>query len=430
MSQTKIISNAAGCAPRALSHSAYRNLISIPYDAPDGLTFKVAREAGELVQAFRLLHDAYVEAGFTRPTRSGLRVTKHHALPTSPVLIIKDGDLVVATLTIIVRTGFRLPIETLFDIGDRLRPGRRAAEVSALAIHRDYRGEKGRVLFPLLKYMYEYAHRGLGVTDLFLTCNPKHIQFYEAVLAFVQIVDGKVETSDFVDGAPAVGAWLDLAAAPRIYLELYRGKRREKNLHTYFVENEIEALPRNEAPPWGVEGVRWSRETFSLFFGGRDSPLASASAQEVGFLRRAFAGTEIADLLKTLLPIPGLGLKPSADVAQVAAKGPILLKPSYRPRAEWTTGRLFAMSQEEASLDVDVGLDTDGPFDIVAEFRPGLVSQVVGVRRWTDGKGRLALDIPDPDVAWRHAVSALESRRVAPSLRMPNKGVGDAAAVA
>jgi hypothetical protein len=268
------------------------------------------------------------------------------------------------------------------------------------------------------------------VTDLLLTCNPKHIQFYEAVLGFVQIVDGKVESSDFVDGAPAVGACLDLTTAEHVYRQIYEDKPRNKNGYTYFFEHEIDALPGDEAPPWSVEGVRWSHETFSIFFGGRDSPLASASAQEIGFLRRAFAGTEIAGLLKTLVPIPGFSSKPAADVAQVAAKGPILVRPSYRPRAEWMTGRLFAMSQEEASIDVDAALDTDGPFDIIAEFRPGLVSQVVGVRRWTDGKGRLALDIPDPDAAWRHAVSALERRRVAPSLHMEDKGAGDAVAVA
>jgi hypothetical protein len=62
---------------------------------------------------------------------------------------------------------------------------------------------------------------------------------YESLLFFQRLTANVVEKYDFANGAPAVGAWLDLRHAPQIFQRIYAGKPLRKNLHAYFIEHEL-----------------------------------------------------------------------------------------------------------------------------------------------------------------------------------------------
>ena len=67
--------------PRDWRFALYREMVDCDPRPDARLSLKIADTQEELEACFRILHDAYVAAGFTRPDPSGLRVTVYHALP-------------------------------------------------------------------------------------------------------------------------------------------------------------------------------------------------------------------------------------------------------------------------------------------------------------------------------------------------------------
>ena len=101
--------------------------------------FAIAASLDDLEACFTLLHNAYVASGFMAPHPSGIRVTPHHALPTTTTLCAKVDGKVVGTLSLVREGVFGLPMQSVFDIGSvRSRPGQ-ITEISSLAVHPDWR---------------------------------------------------------------------------------------------------------------------------------------------------------------------------------------------------------------------------------------------------------------------------------------------------
>ena len=99
------------------------------------VTYKIADCRQERRAAFRLVHDAYVRAGWMRPNRYGLRVTPHHLLPTTDVLIAKYQEQVIYSLTLISDDQRGLPLASMYPAElDQLRQRHLyLAEVTAVA---------------------------------------------------------------------------------------------------------------------------------------------------------------------------------------------------------------------------------------------------------------------------------------------------------
>jgi GNAT superfamily N-acetyltransferase len=171
-----------------------------------------------------LLHDAYVAAGFMKPAPSGLRATIYHALPTTTTLCAKFDGQVVGTLSLIRESVFGFPLQAIFDLTEIRARGGKIAEVSALAVHPDFRKTGGAILFPLMKFMYEYCTTFFDTRHLVIAVHPTRIEMYESLLFFERLTENKVDNYDFANGAPAVGASLDLRHAPQKYREVY-GKK-------------------------------------------------------------------------------------------------------------------------------------------------------------------------------------------------------------
>ena len=235
--------------PTPVRFATYRGLIDCDPVLDDSFQLKIAETQDELEACFSLLHDAYVASGFMRPHPSGLRVTPYHALPTTTTLCAKMGDRVVGTLSIVREGVFGFPMQSAFDITSVRAKEGRIAEISALAVHPAYRKTGGAILFPLMKFMYEYCTRYFDTRHLVIAVNPKHIEMYESLLFFQRLTAEVVDRYDFANGAPAVGATLDLHEAPAVFKRAYGHKPDRRNLHRYFVEQTLRQIkfpPR----PW------------------------------------------------------------------------------------------------------------------------------------------------------------------------------------
>jgi hypothetical protein len=255
--------------PRETRFALYRRMVACDA-APDGrLTLGIASTQEDLEACFSLLHDAYVGSGFMRPDPSGLRVTPYHALPTTTTLLARFDNRIVGTLSIIREGVFGFPLQSVFDLTDvRAQPGR-IAEISALAVHPDFRNTGGTILFPLMKFMYEYCTKYFDTRHLVIAVNPKHIDMYESLLLFQRLQAQVVANYDFVNGAPAIGATLDLVAAPEAFRLAYQKRRPDRNLHHYFTQVALPNIRFPDRPYYTTNDPVMSPALLDHFFNQR-----------------------------------------------------------------------------------------------------------------------------------------------------------------
>ncbi|OIP17068.1 MAG: hypothetical protein AUK51_08865, partial [Comamonadaceae bacterium CG2_30_59_20] len=222
--------------PRKTRFAIYRSFVECNPNPDPRLVLKIAETQEELEACFKLLHDAYVSSGFMKPDPSGMRVTIYHALPTTTTLCAKFDDEVVGTISLIRESLFGFPLQAIFDLTEVRSLKGQIAEVSALAVHPKFRKTGGTILFPLMKFMYNYCTTFFDTRHLVIAVNPNRIEMYESLLFFQRLSENSVENYDFANGAPAVGATLDLLKAPAIFEKVYAKKSLRRNLHHYFIE--------------------------------------------------------------------------------------------------------------------------------------------------------------------------------------------------
>jgi hypothetical protein len=225
--------------PRSQRFKIFRAFVDCDPAPSQSLVLKIADTKEELEACFAILHDAYVDSGFMKPDPSGMRVTIYHALPTTTTLCAKKDGRVVGTLSLIRESALGIPLQTIFDLRSVREKEGHIAEVSALAVHRDFRKTGGTILFPLMKFMYEYCTTFFDTRHLFIAVNPSHIEMYESMLFFQRLTTSAVESYDFVNGAPAIVATLDLKEAPKLFRRHYSSKPPRSNLYSYFTKAKL-----------------------------------------------------------------------------------------------------------------------------------------------------------------------------------------------
>ncbi|RMF85183.1 MAG: hypothetical protein D6739_04855, partial [Nitrospirae bacterium] len=192
----------------------------------------------DVVGALRLVHDSYVALGLMDPHPSGLRLLPHHLLPETRVFLAREGDEVVATLTLIPDSEVGLPLDAAYRReADALRlAGRRVAEISCLALAARYR--RHDLLLHLFRLMHVYA-RHAGLDDLCVVVAPKHGRFYQHILLFEEL--GHYTELPHLNGAPARLYRQDLRTIEAATRDQYADSPAASDLYRFFFE-EAEAV--------------------------------------------------------------------------------------------------------------------------------------------------------------------------------------------
>ncbi|MBI5256442.1 MAG: hypothetical protein HY855_08085 [Burkholderiales bacterium] len=290
-------------APRRGRFALFRSMVDCEADPDRRLTLKIADSVEELEACFRILHDAYVGAGFMRPDPSGLRVTHYHALPTTTTLCAKFDGQVVGTLSIVREGAFGFPMRSAFDLSAVRAKGGKIAEISALAIHPDFRATGGRILFPLMKFMFEYCTGHFDTRHLVIAVNPRHIEMYESLLLFERLPGEPVPHYAFVNGAPAVGATLDLHTAPARFERVYGHRPGHRNLYQYFVHTRLPNIQHAPRRYFTTNHPVMTAQLLDHFFNRRTQLFAGLDTEQVQTLRAIYHHEAYATVLP-LLPDP------------------------------------------------------------------------------------------------------------------------------
>ena len=291
--------------PAAVSGPMIRRNCRIEPSRVEDMVFKIADTKDELEAAYRLVHDVYVQEGYSDTHQSGLRVNLRYALPTTTTFVGIHRGKVVITMTLVGDSPLGLPMDAIFsrELYSFRRQGRFIAEVSALASDPDYRrGTQALALFSN-KIMWLYAIRNLKVDDLVIAVNPKHRWVYQTLILFEPVSSG-VKSYHYVKDAPAIAMRLDLGTIMVRLERAYRGLPPGVNLYDFFVNQQS---PQIQLPDTGEPYNVWNEELFSYFF------------EQQTDQRREGAGS-LLDLYRILHTMPnGERFKPEATAPDAVA---------------------------------------------------------------------------------------------------------------
>ncbi len=396
--------------PQSIRFPFYRRMVDCD-PAPDSrLELKIAESQEELEACFQILHDAYVSSGFMKPHPSGMRVTIYHALPTTTTLCAKFEGRVVGTISIIREGVFGFPMQTAFDLTQVRAKGGKIAEISALAVHPEFRRTGGAILFPLMKFMREYCAEYFDTRHLVIAVNPDRIELYEAVLYCERLQENVVDRYDFANGAPAVGATLDLRTAAAVFKQGYGGRPPRKNLHKYFFELTLPNIKRPGRKYFTTNDPVMTPELLNYFFNQRTQVLPELDDRKKSLLWSIYDQVEY----RAVLPL----MQGSADHGH-----PLRRHQRYSIRCpgavEFDLGgqkRSFVLDVIEISLSgfqaeckLNIPLDQDGWAEIDLGQNKRSRVEVRSVRhRETEAGHFYGFKLAEADVTWRECVAALE----------------------
>jgi ribosomal protein S18 acetylase RimI-like enzyme len=174
----------------------------------------------DLLGAYRLVHEMFVEEGYMIPRLCGLRVRCYEALPETATFVAKAGEAVVGVQSLVVDTpDLLLPSDSVFHAEiDALRgPYRLVCEATNEAVASDFR--RSGVPTELMRCLFAHS-LAVGCTDLVTGVSPGHAGFYEFI-GFEQIGSVRNYSEELED--PVVLMRWDLDALPARFAKVRSG---------------------------------------------------------------------------------------------------------------------------------------------------------------------------------------------------------------
>lgn len=231
--------------PAFIRSRIVRAQFDIDQNLPSSLVLKQAESESEIFQALNLVYGSYLDLDYIDPNETAMRFNKYLAHPNTVILIAKMDEEVLGTISIISDSAMGLPSDDTWPLNSYRTRGRVIAEISSLAIKKDFKLRRGKLLFPLCKEMYLFCRKILKVDGIVISTRLEVEPFYTDVLLFEKVVKKTGQQNHHAKGAPSTCCYLDLTTAPERYQKTYSQKPDIKNLAKYFLD---ESDPRFQIP--------------------------------------------------------------------------------------------------------------------------------------------------------------------------------------
>jgi GNAT superfamily N-acetyltransferase len=389
----------------------YRSFVDCDPKPDKRLILKIAETKEELEACFKLLHDAYVGSGFMRSAPSGMRVTIYHALPTTTTLCAKFDGEVVGTISLIRESVFGFPLQSIFDLHEIRGKKGRVAEVSALAVDPKFRNTGGSILFPLMKFMYEYCTTFFDTRHLVIAVNPNRIEMYESLLFFERLTQKAVENYDFANGAPAVGASLDLQFAPDIFKRVYGKKPRRKNLYQYFLRTRLPNIVMPGRRYFTTNDPVMTAELLDYFFNQRTSTFQDLEEREKGLLHSIYNLPEYKKVLPTIFSESNFQTRQRKH-QRYSLKCPGSFSVTGPDKTDVYALQVVELSDDGflAHSKVPLPANVWGESNIQLGSKEKSIASAMVIRGKHEGsKGFYGFKLSEPDLPWRKLVGVLKA---------------------
>ena len=392
----------------------------------DGLVLKTAETVQEFEDCFSLLHDAYVGNNLMTASPSGLRTTIYHALPTTTTLCAKRDGKVVGTLSLIRQSAFGFPLQAIAQLGEIRAVGGNIAEISALAVHEDHRSAGRTILFALMKLLFWQCSQVFNIRHLLMAAHPKHIRIYEGLLFFKRLSQYEVVSYDFVNGAPALGAWVDVQDADAQYAQLSDLARSKKHLYRdicQLLPPDPDSFPGTKRD-W-LMPTAMAPEVLDYFFNQRTQVFTQLDARKRLLLRSIYPSAQY----QPILPAIDRKWERATNLRRehrhaMAGRGYFVFQSKGSPEGSWL--ELVELSHNgfsaQSSSPIPVQQWGDATIDYGDRQRSTL--RAMAIRNDISGSCVLhSFTLCEPDLAWRKFVGALSSRGTSEALDKPEESV-------
>lgn len=210
---------------------------------PQMFVFKIANTLEERRSVFQLGYDVYLEKGFIKKNVKKWLIRNYDFQNDTVILMVQDRDNNIAgSATLVFDGDQQLPAEKNYkeELKSMRQLGFRTTELSRLIINPEYRNSK-EILVMLFNYAAIYIHHVKRYNGLAIQVNPRHKNFYKALLEFQEI--GGEQSCPQVQNAPSVLLYL----TEEKYREACRKREAQvvsdkRSLYTYFLASDKESL--------------------------------------------------------------------------------------------------------------------------------------------------------------------------------------------
>lgn len=225
---------------KSIRYEQHRAQLNLPEMLPKELTIKLAASAEDYIKGFKIIYDCYIEKGYAESNVHSMRATPYHLLPHTTMILAYWNDEVIGTVSLIRDNPLGLPIESIFNL-ERFRKEQKSfCEVSSMAIKKEFRGQKGEIFFPLIRYAWTYTLEYFGIDMCVIAVNPTMQELYESILYFEPLeFNNTVDNYDFANNNPAVGEYIDIKNSYKFLDEKYKNLPFNKNISLFLQQKDI-----------------------------------------------------------------------------------------------------------------------------------------------------------------------------------------------
>jgi hypothetical protein len=149
-----------------------------------GISVSRAFRGTELLEAYRLVHDAFVEEGLLEENPQRLRLRPYELVPDTATFIAKSAHRVIGVMSVVPDSSdLGLPSDRVFGAElERLRrAGRKVVEITNLAVAPDFRRTSAFLELSRAVTAHVVEH---GFDDGFVAVSPKHVLYFKRILRF------------------------------------------------------------------------------------------------------------------------------------------------------------------------------------------------------------------------------------------------------
>lgn len=261
-----------------------------------------------------------------------------------------------------------------------------------------------------MKFMYEYATEYFDTRHLLIAVNPNRIEMYESLLFFSRLTANVVENYDFANGAPAVGATLDLHLAPSVMAHAYANKPARKNLLDYFIKIRLPNIKLPNRRYFTTNDPVLTPDLLDYFFNQRTEGFASLDLPKQALLHSIYDLPAYRAVLPELPPqLGGVQLR---QHQRFSVKCPGCL----RVDGEETNSGEFEVQVIEVSeygfqayAKVELPLNIWSLATVYLGKMEVSVVKALAVRDKANGfNGFYGFRVGEPDMVWKKFVNALQ----------------------
>ncbi|MBN1587793.1 MAG: hypothetical protein JW937_10265 [Candidatus Omnitrophica bacterium] len=256
------------------------------------IEFRVAQNAGDLEQAYALVHKEYLSRGYTHPSDSGVKVSIYNALPTTTTFVAVAEGQVIGTVSLIGDSTLGVPMDRIYkpELDELRSRNLKLAEASMLAVRNDLFGKgvflmlnskKLSLVFNLFKLAFDYIHNVAGYDEVVIAVNPKHDLVYR-FLFFEEL--GPLRYYESANGAPAIAKHISVRQVQELKDQCLLSGRR--GLYKMFFGHQF---PQESLQPTPL----FSQREFENFFVQKSAVLAKADPAQLEHLRSVYPRLKI-----------------------------------------------------------------------------------------------------------------------------------------